>query len=129
MSNNKERTIEGPARLISDHHDERMLREEGRGVPKSYARRLTETYGPEGIGWGFETDTTHAQGNETNRVLHGAEFALATEAMNNYVHHGGYKLDDGADMTGKVQRRPRNPDMGNIVVYPDGDQHYHDKSK
>lgn len=124
MSENKpQRQLEGPARLISGRHDERMLREEGRGIPMSYARYLTRTYGEEGVGWGFETDTTHAQENETNRVLHGVEFALAKEAMDNFLFRGSYELNDGSDMTGKVQRRPRNPDMGNIVVYPDGDQY------
>lgn len=117
------RTYEGPARLISDRHDERMLREEGRGVPKSFARQLTETYGPEGTGWGFETDTTHAQANEMRQAFESAEFTLATEALRNSLNGRGYILDDGTNVAGKVQRYVRTPDMGNVVVYPDGDVH------
>lgn len=125
-----QRNYEGPARLISDSHNEKMLREEGRGIPKSFARHLTDAYGPEGKGWGFETDTTHAQDNELRRTLHEPEFLLATEAFRNSLVGRGYKLDDGTDVSGKVQRYVRDPDMGNVVVYPDGDvQHQQQTQK
>ena len=121
------REYEGPARLVSDEHNARMLREKGRGIPQSYAEHLTQMYGPEGVGWGFETDTNHAQENELSDVAHGVEFALANEALHNFLGGEGYKLDDGQDMRGKVQSRPRPPHKGNIVVYPDGDIYHQDQ--
>lgn len=123
------RHFEGPARLVSNNHDEHMLREEGRGIPKSYACYLSETYGPEGIGWGFETDTDHAQENELRKALHEPEFLLATEALRNALAGFGYRLNDGTNVTNKIQRNSRPPDTGNVVVYPDGDVYKQKKGK
>lgn len=116
-----QRLLEGPARLLTAHIDEASVRS-GRGMPggKSPADRYTETYGQEGIGWDFDT-TEHAQANEIKDALHAPEFTLASEAMRNALSYGRYETDDGQDMTGKVQRYTREPDMGNVVVYPDGD--------
>jgi len=123
------RQYEGPARLLQGgdtYYDERMLRERG-PYGKSYAEHLTERYGSEGVGWGFETEQ-HAQDNELKNTLHEPEFRLATEAFRNWLAGEGYTID-GKDVTGKVQRFVRNPDRGNVVVYPDGDVYKAKKEK
>lgn len=123
-----QRQYEGPARL-SDSLDEKSLREQGKGISKSYASYLTDDFGPEGIGWGFETDTDRAQHNELEKVSHAPEFALGTEALNNAFQGKGYKLNDGTDVTGRVTRYALNPPMGNVVVFPDGDIYNANKLK
>jgi hypothetical protein len=98
-----------------------------RGMPKSYADHLTETYGPEGIGWAFETDTTHTDSNELERAVHEPEFKLASEGMRNVLRGQGYISDEGLELSGRIERRARRPDIGNVVLYPDGKVYYAEK--
>ncbi len=123
MSEAPERKYEGPARLLTAHIDEASVND-GRGMPGgiSPADRYTKQFGKEGVGWGFETDQ-YATANELKDALHAPEFTLATEAMHNWLFHGRYATNDGQDVSDKVQRYTREPDMGNVVVYPDGDHH------
>ena len=121
------RQYEGPAELISDNHTAEMLYSSS-GMPKSYADHLTDTYGPEGVGWGFETDTSHKAANEQERALHGIEFNLAQEGLRNAVRGHGYKSNEGIDLTGKVESRART-DTGNVVLYPDGKEYYVQKQE
>jgi len=122
-----QRKLEGPARLITANIDEASVRDR-RGMPGgiSPAERYTKLYGAEGRGWAFETDQ-HADRNELEHALHEPEFKLANEALMNALRHGEYKTDDGVDARGKIQRQTRQPDTGNVVVYPDGTQYYADR--
>ncbi len=127
MSKETERKYEGPARLLTAGIDEASVNS-GRGMPGgvSPAERYTKRYGERGVGWGFETDQ-YASANELKDALHAPEFTIATEGMRNLLFRGSYQTDDGQDLSGKVQRYTREPDMGNVVVYPDGDHYSSEK--
>lgn len=103
--------------------DERTLREKGKGIPKSYAEYLDETYGPEGTGWAFCTDAYDSE-NGMNRELHKPEFDLANEALINSLQPGGkYTLDDGTSARG-LAARPVDPDLGDVIVFPEGEEYH-----
>lgn len=126
-SNN--RILEGPAQLISDHHDEFMLREH-HPIHGSFADQLTARYGAEGTGWDFDTeDPRHDMRNQLEHASHHPEFQLANEGWGNVLHGSGrYETDDGIALSG-IQRYVRKPDMGNVVLYPDGVEHAGNHSK
>lgn len=114
------RQYEGPAELLQAGIPENNVFDR-RGMPggKSVADKLTTQYGPEGAGWGVERER-YADQNQLKDELHAPEFKLATEAFNNALRNKGYKLDDGTEVTGKIQRYVRDPDTVDVVKYPDG---------
>jgi hypothetical protein len=114
------RQFEGPPELIYEHKSKLDVYDR-RGMlgGKSVADRLTKDYGEEGTGWGIWKSRYIAE-NELKDYLHAKEFNPATEAFMNVLRMGKYQLNDGTDMTGKVQRYVRDPDIVDVVLYPDG---------
>lgn len=123
------RQYEGPAELLHEGTLENNILDP-RGMPggRSVAERLTDQYGPEGVGWGFERER-YADQNQVKDELHAPEFRLANEAFKNLLQNGKYELDDGTDMTGKVQRYVREADVVDVVKYPDGTIHEANKKE
>ncbi len=113
------RSYEGPAELFQPGVLEDTVFD-GRSMPGgSLDTYLTNRYGPEGTGWGIEGDQ-YADLNELKDVAHEPEFRLAQEALRNLIASGSYALDDGTNVQGRVRSYAREPDMVNVVVYPDG---------
>jgi hypothetical protein len=114
------RILEGPAERIDPYRDEYTLRS-NRGVPFSLEDILNEAFGPEGKGWGFDTtDPRHAEINELEEVSHGPEFDLVSEGWSNLFARGKFETNDGVDISYRLEAGPIKPNVGNLVVNPDG---------
>ncbi len=69
------------------------------------------------------------------RALRSAEFQVASEGLRNVIASRGssepmgdrYVDNEGAALTGRVERHPDSPALGTIWVSPDGDHHRQDK--
>lgn len=117
-----QRKFEGPAKLLTAYIDEASVYD-GRGMPggKSPAAKYTAQYGEEGVGWGFETDQ-YAPENELEKAISVPEHTLAVEGIHVALVTGKYETKDGIDLNkANVVPYVQKPDMGNVVVYPDGD--------
>jgi len=124
---NQPREYYGPPRKLNDKpRSEESIRSH-RGMPggKSYADNLTDAYGEEGKGWEFATDT-YATRNELESVDAGMRHKLAREALNNMQDGFGRVTNDGVPLSSRQiddYSRTAHPPDGDILVYPDGDQH------
>lgn len=114
------RQYEGPPERYWERINERDLNDR-KGMPggKSPADTLTKKFGERGVGWDFSKQA-YIDENQLKDALHAPEFALATEAIMNWLRHGRYELNDGTDVTDKVGRYVRDADTGDVVIYPDG---------
>jgi hypothetical protein len=120
MTHERQRQFEGPPELLWDKVNERDLRDP-RGMPggKSPEALLTFKYGEKGVGW----DTTGERykfENSFKRAAHEAGSKVVKEAFDNLQHTGEFILNDGKDMTGRLQRTVPEADTVDVVVYPDG---------
>jgi hypothetical protein len=62
----------------------------------------------------------YADLNELKNVTHEPEARLASEALHNWLQTGRYELNGGTPVAGKVHNYVRDPDIVDVVIYPDG---------
>ncbi len=103
---------EGPWRRLTKHGvTKRDLNEVSFG--KTWAQRLDERFGASN--WRFDT-TAYDDENIVRKAETMARFSIANEAFDNLLLGKGYKTDEGIDLTGKVERHPGEPEIGDILI-------------